>query len=73
MSNGDLMTVTNAAERAGISTSTLLTMVKQGYIKKYKIGLHGFVHYRDVLRGAWEFEQAKTRHGVINDAKRGKQ
>jgi phage pi2 protein 07 len=67
------MTVKNAAERAGISSSTLLTIVNAGYIKKYKIGMYGFVHYREVLRGSWEFEQAKTMHGVINDAKRSEQ
>lgn len=67
------MTVKDAAERAGISSSTLLTMVKAGYIKKYKIGIYGFVHYREVLRGSWEFEQAKTRHGVVNDAKRAEE
>jgi hypothetical protein len=71
-SNGDLMVVEAAADRAGISSTTLMTMIKGGYIKKYKIGRNSFVHYRDVLRGAWEFEQAKTRHGVINDAKRNK-
>jgi excisionase family DNA binding protein len=71
-SHGDLMTVKDAAERAGISGTSLLTMVNAGYIKKYKIGKHGFVHYRDVLRGAWEFEQAKTKHGVVNAAKRSK-
>tara|TARA_B110000285_G_scaffold221019_1_gene273427 strand:- start:39 stop:287 length:249 start_codon:yes stop_codon:yes gene_type:complete len=69
-SNGDLMTVKNAAERAGISGTSLRTIISAGHLKQYKIGLYNFVHYREVLRGAWEFEQAKTRHGVINDAKR---
>ncbi len=69
-SNGDLMTVKDAAAKAGISGTSLLTIINAGYIKKYKIGMYGFVHYREVLRGAWEFEQAKTRHGVINSAKR---
>ena len=73
MSNGDLMTTKDAAERAGISSSTLLTMVNAGYIKKYKIGMHGFVHYRDVLRGSWQFEQDKKYHGVANAGSKAEQ
>ena len=69
---GELMLTEDAAVKAGISKSTLDVMAKKGYVQKYKIGGRSFVHYRDVLRGAWEFEQAKTKHGVINDAARGK-
>ena len=71
-SKGELMLTVEAAVKAGISKSTLDMMAKNGYVKKYKINGNSFVHYRDLLRGAWEFEQAKTKHGVVNDAKRSK-
>lgn len=70
MSKGDLMQVKDAAKKAGISTSTLDTMAKRGYIKKYMINGYSLVHYRDLLRGAWEFEKAKKYHGIVHDAAR---
>lgn len=70
MSKGDLMQVKDAAKRAGISNRTLDTMAMRGYVKKYMINGYSFVHYRDLLRGAWEFEQAKRYHGIIHESAR---
>lgn len=69
-SKGDLMLTVDAAAKAGLSITTIDSMANSGYVKKYKIAGRSFIHYRELLRGAWAFEQAKTKHGVINDAKR---
>ena len=63
MMKGELMRIDDAIEKADISKPTFQKLVRLGHVKRYTIGGRGFVHYRDLLRGAWEFEQTKNRGG----------
>jgi hypothetical protein len=60
---GELMRAEAACEKGGISMSTFHSIVQLGYIQKYNIGGRTFVHYRDFLRGCYEFECKKKGKG----------
>lgn len=60
---GKLLSVKDAAEKAQISESTMKRLIQHGYVDAIKIGTVRFVHYRDLLRGAWEYECSKERPG----------
>ena len=62
-SKGELLSVKDAAEKAQISESTMKRLIQHGYVDAIKIGTVRFVHYRDLLRGAWEYECSKKRPG----------
>jgi excisionase family DNA binding protein len=62
-SKGELLSVKDAAERAQISESTMKRLIQNGYVDAIKIGTVRFVYYRDLLRGAWEYECSKERPG----------
>lgn len=60
---GQLMPIKELIEKSGISEATVKRIIHQGYVKAIKIGTVRHIYYRDFLRGAWEYEQAKERPG----------
>ena len=63
MTKGELMRAEDAVKQGGISMATFHKMVELGFVQKYRIGGRTFVHYRDFLRGAWEFDKSKNKGG----------
>ena len=63
MTKGELMRAEDAAEKGGISMATLKKMIALGFVQKHRIGGRTFVHYRDLLRGTWEFDKSKNKSG----------
>lgn len=57
------MLISEAAVKAEISEETIKRYIKNGYLEKKKIGRSAFVHYRELLRAAWEYESNKQRPG----------
>lgn len=51
MTNGPLMTLAEAANKAGIKRVTLNSYIEKGYLNTHVGGM--MVYYRDVLRASW--------------------
>lgn len=62
-SRGQLMSIPEVVEKADVSEATVKRIIQGGYVVAKRIGGVRYIYYRDFLRGAWEYEQAKERPG----------
>ena len=60
---GELLSIDKLVEKSGVSEATIKRILKGGFVDVTRIGGVRFVYYREFLRGAWEYEQAKERPG----------
>jgi predicted site-specific integrase-resolvase len=66
---GPLLTLGDAADRAGISKATIYNYVNLGYLEVHFEG--GMVYYRDLLRASWEAKQNQMKNGSTRAYGRG--
>lgn len=64
MSKGPLMSLTQAAKKAEVSTESLRVWHKEGYFDYVYVADMRMVYYRDILRASWARKQNHKGKGV---------
>lgn len=67
---GPLMSMSQAARKAGVSTESLRVWHKEGYFDYVYIAEMRMVYYRDILRASWARKQNHKGKGNNNRSRK---